>query len=71
MAINLVEEVLKHNDDEIVEYLANEAKAIRANFNIAQKANRPELLYVTRVDLEIITNVLIELDRRNKSHKVQ
>jgi hypothetical protein len=64
--INVTADILKHNDEEIIEYLAEEAKAIRANFNIAQKVNRPELLYVTRVDLEIITNVLIELDKRNK-----
>lgn len=64
--INVAADILKHNDEEIIEYLAEEAKAIRATFNAAQKANRPELLYVTRVDLEIITNVLIELDKRNK-----
>lgn len=64
--INVAADILKHNDEEIIEYLAEEAKAIRATFNAAQKVNRPELLYVTRVDLEIITNVLIELDKRNK-----
>ncbi len=37
-----------------------------AMFNNAQKANRPELLYVARVDLEILTVVLNELDKRNK-----
>lgn len=64
--INVAADILKHSDEEIIEYLAEEAKAIRATFNAAQKVNRPELLYVTRVDLEIITNVLIELDKRNK-----
>lgn len=64
--INVAVDILKHSDEEIIEYLAEEAKAIRATFNAAQKVNRPELLYVTRVDLEIITNVLIELDKRNK-----
>jgi len=64
--INVAEDILKHSDDEIIEYLAEEAKAIRATFNAAQKSNRPELLYATRVDLEIITTVLNELDKRNK-----
>ena len=64
--INVAVDILKHSDEEIIEFLAEEAKAIRATFNSAQKDNRPELLYVTRVDLEIITNVLIELDKRNK-----
>lgn len=64
--INVAVDILKHSDEEIIEFLAEEAKAIRMTFNSAQKDNRPELLYVTRVDLEIITNVLIELDKRNK-----
>lgn len=64
--INVAADILKHSDEEIIEFLAEEAKAIRATFNSVQKDNRPELLYVTRVDLEIITNVLIELDKRNK-----
>ena len=64
--INVAADILKHSDEEIIEFLTEEAKAIRATFNAAQKDNRPELLYVTRVDLEIITNVLIELDKRNK-----
>ena len=64
--INVAADILKHSDEEIIEYLAEEAKAIRATFNAAQKVNRPELLYVTRVDLEIVTNVLVELDKRNK-----
>ena len=64
--INVAADILEHNDDEIIEYLAEEAKAIRATFNAAQKANRPELLYTVRVDLEILTVVLNELDKRNK-----
>lgn len=64
--INLAEDILRHDDADIIEYLAEEAKVIRATFNSAQKANRPELLYVARVDLEILTVVLNELDKRNK-----
>lgn len=64
--INLAEDILKHDDADIIEYLAEEAKVIRAAFNNAQKTNRPELLYVARVDLEILTVVLNELDKRNK-----
>lgn len=66
MKINLAAEVLRHDDADIIEFLADETKAIRAAFNAAQKANRPELLYVARVDLEIVTTVLNELDKRNK-----
>ena len=66
MKINLAAEVLRHDDADIIEFLADEAKAIRAAFNAAQKSERPELLYVIRADLEILTAVLNELDKRNK-----
>lgn len=66
MKINLAAEVLKHDDADIIEFLADEAKAIRATFNNAQKSERPELLYVVRADLEILTAILNELDKRNK-----
>lgn len=66
MKINLAAEVLRHDDADIIEFLADEAKAIRAVFNNAQKSERPELLYVARADLEILTAVLNELDKRNK-----
>lgn len=66
MKINLAAEILKHDDADIIEFLSDEAKAIRAVFNNAQKSERPELLYVARADLEILTAVLNELDKRNK-----
>ena len=64
--INLTEEVLKHSDDEIIEYLANEAKAVRGVFKRAIDANSPDLMYASSADLEIMTTILIALDRRNK-----
>lgn len=69
--INILEEVLKHDQDEIVEYLADEAKVVRATLRNAIKNNTPELAYSALVDVEILTNILIELDRRNKVHTLK
>ena len=69
--INILEEVLKHDQDEIVEYLANEAKVVRATLRNAINNNTPELVYSTLVDVEILTNILVELDRRNKAHTLK
>jgi hypothetical protein len=69
--INILEEVLKHDQDEVVEYLADEAKVVRATLRNAIKNNTPELAYSTLVDVEILTNILIELDRRNKVHTLK
>lgn len=68
--INLTEEVLKHDDDEIIEYLANEAKAVRGVFTRAINENSPDLLYASSADLEIMTAILIALDRRNKERRL-
>lgn len=69
--INILEEVLKHGQDEVVEYLADEAKVVRATLRNAIKNNTPELVYSTLVDVEILTNILVELDRRNKTHTLK
>ncbi len=64
--INLTEEVLKHSDDEIIEYLSNVSKGIRSTFRRAIESDDPNLLYITHTDVEIITTILAALDRRNK-----
>lgn len=64
--INLTEEVLKHSDDEIIEYLSNVSKGIRNTFKRAIESDDPNLLYITHTDVEIITTILTALDRRNK-----
>ena len=64
--INLTEEVLKHSDDEIIEYLSNVSKGIRNTFKRAIESDDPNLLYITHTDVEIITTILMALDRRNK-----
>lgn len=64
--INLTEEVLKHSDDEIIEYLSNVSKGVRSTFRRAIESDDPNLLYITHTDVEIITTILAALDRRNK-----
>lgn len=69
--INVLEDILKHDQDEVIEYLADEAKAIRAVMRNAIKANTPEIAYTALADIEILTNLLVELDRRNKMHTLK
>lgn len=71
MKINLIAEVLKHDDHEIIEFLSDEAKAIRATFLSAVKENNPEKIYAVAADLEILNSVLMGLDRRNKERGLQ
>lgn len=69
--INLPEEVLKHDQNEIMEFLATQTKNIRATFRSAIKVGKPELLLTTLVDIELLTEILVELDRRNKEHTLK
>ena len=71
MKINLITEILQHDDHEIIEFLSDEAKAIRATFLSAVKENSPEKIYAIAVDLEILNSVLLGLDRRNKERGLQ
>ena len=71
MKINLIAEVLQHDDPEIIEFLSDEAKAIRAVFLNATKENAPEKIYAIAADLEILNSVLLGLDRRNKERGLQ
>lgn len=69
--INLPLEVLKHDQDEVIEFLAAQAKDVRATFRNAVNSGRTEMLLTTLVDVELLTEILVELDRRNKEHTLK
>lgn len=69
--INLPLEVLKHDQDEIIEFLAAQAKDIRATFRNAVNSGKTEMLLTTLVDVELLAEILVELDRRNKEHTLK
>ena len=60
--INLVDEVLKHSDDEIIEYLYGLAAAVRRQYNNAEDAKWLLSLYG---EVEQIYSVLKGLKERN------
>lgn len=69
--INLPEEVLSHDQDEIIEFLAAQARDVQGTFRSAVKLGKPDLLYTTLVDIELMATVLAALDRRNKEHTLK
>ena len=69
--INLPEEVLKHDQDEIIEFLAAQARDVQCTFRNAVKLGNPDMLYITLVDIELMATVLAALDRRNKEHTLK
>lgn len=69
--VNILAEIMNHDEREIIEFATEEAKAIRATFLAASKENKPEKFYSVAADLEILTSILIALDRRNKEHTLK
>lgn len=69
--LNILAEIMRHDDPEIIEFAADEVKAIRAVFLSATKENAPEKIYAVAADLEILTSILIALDRRNKERTLK
>lgn len=64
--INLTDEVLKHDDPEIIEFLFEKMKEIRLTFNGAMEQNDPSVTYAAFGDVEVVTDVLRKLYRRNQ-----
>ena len=69
--INLTEDVLKHTDEEIIDYLASEARTVRNSWKKALEAGDLTRFCASAADLEIMVNVLIALDGRNKNRDIQ
>ena len=64
--INLVEEVLKHPDDEIIEYLYGLASALYRRYNNVED---PMWLLTSSGDIDQMYAVLKGLKQRNDSRK--
>lgn len=64
--INLTDEILKHDDAEIIELLYDTMKDIRLTFNGAMEQNDPSVTYAAFGDVELVTDVLRKLYRRNQ-----
>ena len=69
--INLTDEIMRHSDDDIIEFLAEKAKVVRMVCNTAVDEVKPELFYTIVSELQIIMPVLIALNRRNQERKVK
>lgn len=64
--INLTEEILKHDDEEIIEFLFEKMKQVKALYLSSVEANRSEVLYAAGENVDLVTDVLRKLNRRNQ-----
>lgn len=66
--INLVDEVLKHTDDEIIEYLYGLASDLRRQYNNVED---PQRLLTVSGEVDQLYAVLRGLKQRNDSRKTE
>lgn len=71
MAINIVNDIIKHEDDEIIEYLLSEATEVYTTIRNSIKACKPELSIAALDTAENLYAVLKALDRRNKERGIK
>lgn len=69
--INLTDEILKYDDEEIIDFLFEKMKGIRLDFHGAFDQGDPTLVYSAYGDVELVTDVLRKLNRRNEEKAVQ
>ena len=64
--INLTDEILKHDDDEIIEFLFEKMKEVRLSYHGAMEQNDSSVIYTSYSDVALVTDVLRKLNRRNQ-----
>ncbi len=68
--INLIDDIMRNTDDDIIEFLTEEVGRIRMAYNNALQEKSPELIYASRTNLEIVYGVLKALRSRNAEKHV-
>lgn len=69
--INLTEEIMKHSDEEIIDYLARTISSMRSTYTKAVKTGNSSLLYGMSGDIDAVYPVIIAMDRRNKERSIK
>ena len=69
--INLTEEIMKHSDEEIIDYLARTISSMRRTYTNAVQTGNPSLLYGMSGDIDSVYPVIIAMDRRNKERSIK
>lgn len=71
MAVNIIADVLKHKDEEIIEYITKTMDGIVKNYNTSLSNKTPEILWGNFGDIVMVDQVLRALDRRNNEKLAQ
>lgn len=68
--IDLVEEILKKDEPDIIDFLKDLTQTIRHDYMMAAKENNSNLLWASTYKVTMLSEILKALDKRNKEHSV-
>lgn len=71
MAVNVIADVMKHKDEEIIDYISKTMSGVVKNFNTSLTQKSPELLWGNFGDIVMVSQILRAMDQRNKEKLAQ
>lgn len=69
--MNIIEDMLKHKDEEVIAYLAKVMQGVVKNYNLSLEKNQPEILWGNLGDLTMVSQVLKAMDKRTQEKLAQ
>lgn len=69
--IDVIAEIMRHTDDEIIELLNGHIAAAESVVRKAIKDGNPTLMYAMVGDLEMAWRIVNAINRRNQERKIQ
>lgn len=70
-SIDLTQEVLRHTDEEIIEFLSDTMTDVVRAYAASLKVNDPTQIIAVTVKVVQVRDILRALNRRNEEHKLQ
>lgn len=71
MAVNVIEDIVKHRDEEVIEFLAKTMNGVLKNYDVSIKAKEPSLLWGNIGDISMVASVLKAINARNQEKLAQ
>ena len=69
--MNIIEDIMKHQDMEIIEYLSKTMSGVVKNYNTSLTQKSPEILWGNFGDIVMVNQILKAMDQRNKEKLAQ
>ena len=71
MAVNVIADIMKHKDEEIIEFLSKTVNGMVRNYDVSIKEKEPALLWGNIGDLVMVQNILKAMRDRNNEKLAQ